>query len=208
LGLVAKSDGVDPTQNGVFAWHDGAGIWNLVKRIGGSFSLIGTASETWTTGTRTVSLAFDGQQVILRSGAPGSSTFDMVRITTQLTASDVNALDGFTYHGLFSRNGTGSQSGYDNFSVVYNPAEVIPMPVDFTPFVNMGMLALGLAFVLVGEFRREPMYLMVGSIIMIASALVIGWNLITVLIAVATLAIWYRAYAISEWIQNRNRDLE
>jgi hypothetical protein len=82
----------------------------------------------------------------------------------------------------------------------------------FTPIVVLGGLFLGVVFVSLGESRREPLYLLLGAVMIPASAIALEINWLTALTGMAFIALAGRAALISdkmtEWRNRNNFDGE
>lgn len=190
LGLVALSDGTD--QNNLFLWHHGGGAaWTLARRYNGSFGTLATASESWPVGqSRTVAITIEDEHITVTSDSVGGNP--VIRINTTYDDSILQTDDN-TWHGLFSRDGS-SPSSWDNFSIIYNsPPEEI-MPPDFTPFIYVAGMFLGVVIMGLGESRRSGQYVIAGSLLLVASTVPTGLGWLSAISAAVFLVAVYRGY--------------
>lgn len=199
IGVVVSADD-SQNQNWIMIWYDPA-VPNLTvgKLVNGTFSVVanGACNNAGATGQMTILVFKEGPQYTVIAACEVSG---VVTLTPTITDTSVTSQ---THVGLFNRNSATNYWGEVEFRANVYPVEVDP--VDFTPFVYISVMMLGLAITGLGEYRHEGMYLMAGGVIMLAGAIALGYMPLMLLVGIAQAPIMYRSVEHSERFQSWRR---
>ena len=201
------------TETGYLAGHRANTIntYQILKVISGVVTILGVVSDSENPGSAALATTFTVQGSTLTFNANGSD-----RLILTDTSIDGSTTGG-TYAGIFHGMDGNTRAHFNDFEAsdefatptptptstptVGPGATITPVelysdgePINLTVFAYAAAFLLGIIFVWMGERFQQAMYLALGGIILVGSAIATGQAWLMILCAIGFIAIGYRVF--------------